>query len=1047
MMLGRDPNVSSIPPGAPYLPTLVEALLTGKLIEGFAPQNDPLALASVTIWVPTRRAARALATEFVARLDGVPALLPNIKALGDVDDDMLSLDDVGPANRLEVGLSPLERQLILSRLVLAWSQSLKPAQRDLLGGGDIIIPSSLADAVRFSTDLARLMDTVATEEVSWELLHTLVPDDHEKWWQLTLEFLKIATTLWPALLEERGLVDSSSQRVSGLRLQADVYEKSGSKGPVIAAGSTGSIPATAHLLRVISRMENGVVVLPGLDRDLDPETWSKIDLPDNDRDNDGTAPGHPQYGLRKLLRSLDVDRENVAQIGDIEELSAGYARVREQLISEAMRPSFSTGHWQQVFETYSEEKRDLAFAGIALVETQGEHEEALSIALALRETLTDPSKTAALVTPDRNLARRVAVEMRRFGLDVDDSAGLPLRNRPVGTLARLVLKVAFEAPDPVALVALIKHPLLRFGEEPQKTRDAARALELAVLRNAIVPVKCGELAGQIRRTRLESEEENGRVHRAVRRISKSDWEACEWLGEQLDACFAGLQNTFAETEFHELATVSARLIETCGFDHEGSLKSLYEGEDGKSLYGLLSELMEQREDIAALSHEWPEIFDALLSQKVVRPVGGAHPRVSILGPLEARLQTYDRVVLGGLNEKSWPGVARNDPFLSRPMKLALGLPPPERRTGLAAHDFQVLLGIKDVVLTRSIKADNAPTVASRWVQRLTTLAGEKSKNAMKSRGQVYLDWVKEIDQPDQSPKACAQPRPTPPVTVRPKSLPITDIETWIKDPYAIYAKRILKLSALGPLIREADAREKGTLFHEIFEDFVESKGSLDFEPAYERLIEIAKSKFSSSILPSEIQAMWWPRFETIAEAFVKWHQMTMKYIDQTFIELDGKTADGLNGFTLRGRADRIDLLKDGRIALLDYKTGANPKVSSVKTHDAPQLSLEAAMAVRGAFGAQLEKEVAELTYVRLRPDEELKVDRIGHDDRLKKDDDAATLAEQAWARLAALVDEYQQQDMAYLSKARFISENDWASDYDHLARVSEWSTVEEGADE
>ena len=1043
-MVGRDPNVSSIPPGAPYLPTLVDALLTGKLVEGFAPKNDPLALASVTIWVPTRRAARALATEFVARLDGVPALLPNIKALGDVDDDMLNLDDVEPINHLAAGLSPLERQLILSRLVLAWSQSLKPEQRNLLGGGDIIIPSSLADAVRFSADLARLMDTVATEEVSWELLHTLVPDDHEKWWQLTLEFLKIATTLWPTLLEERGLLDSSAQRVSGLRLQADAYEKSGSKGPVIAAGSTGSIPATAHLLRVISRMENGAVVLPGLDRDLDPETWAKIDLPDNDRDNDGTAPGHPQYGLRKLLRSLDVDRENVAQIGGISDSSAGYTRVREQLISEAMRPSFSTGHWQQVFENYSEEKRDLAFSGITLVEAKGEREEALSIALALRETLTDPSKTTALVTPDRNLARRVAVEMRRFGLDVDDSAGLPLRNRPAGTFARLVLKVAFEKPDPVALVALIKHPLLRFGEEPQKTRDAARALEIAVLRNAIVPLRCGELANKVRKARADTKDENGRVHRTVRRISEKDWEACEWLSEQLDVCFADLQNSTAEMEFHELAATSAQLVETCGRDHEGTLKSLYEGEDGKSLYALLSELMEQREDIAALPSEWPEIFDALLSQKIVRPIGGAHPRVSILGPLEARLQTYDRVVLGGLNEKSWPGAARNDPFLSRPMKSALGLPPPERRTGLAAHDFQVLLGMKDVVLTRSIKADNAPTVASRWVQRLTTLAGEKSENAMKSRGQTYLDWAMQIDQPDQPPKACAQPKPTPPVAVRPKSLPITDIETWIKDPYAIYAKRILKLSALGPLIREADAREKGTLFHEIFEDFVGSKGPLDFQLAYGRLIDIAKSKFSSSILPPEVQAMWWPRFETIAEAFVKWHQVAMEDIEKTFIELDGKTADGLDGFTLRGRADRIDLLKDDRIALLDYKTGTNPKVSAVKAHDAPQLSLEAAMAARGAFGGELQKEVAELAYVRLRPDEELKVDRIGHDG---KGHDAVTLAEQAWVRLAALVSEYQQQDMAYTSKARFISENDWASDYDHLARVSEWSTAEEGVDE
>ncbi len=318
---------------------------------------------------------------------------------------------------------------------------------------------------------------------------------------------------------------------------------------------------------------------------------------------------------------------------------------------------------------------------------------------------------------------------------------------------------------------------------------------------------------------------------------------------------------------------------------------------------------------------------------------------------------------------------------------------------------------------------------------------------MKLRGQVYLDWANQIDQPDHPPKACSQPKPTPPISVRPKGLSITDIETWVKDPYAIYAKRILKLSALGPLIREADAREKGTLFHEIFEDFVGADGSLDFEPAYERLIKIAKEKFKTSVLPPEVQAMWWPRFETIAEAFIKWHQVAMTNIDSIHIEKDGRTSEGLDDFTLRGRADRIDVLKDGRIALLDYKTGLSPNVSAVKNHDAPQLSLEAAMAARGAFGEELQRSAAELAYIRLRPKDELKVDRIGHDERSTKDDDAETLAEHAWNRLALLVTEYQKEDMAYRSKARFISENDWVSDYDHLARVSEWSTAEDGAEE
>lgn len=1031
------PKLASIPPGAPYLPTLVDALLSGDLIEGFAPGDNPLALSSATIWVPTRRAVRALASEFTARLDFEVALLPTIRALGDVDEESLFFEESGLLD-LQPTVSPLEKHLDLTRLVSAWADQLNPKQRELYEGNEIIMPSSLSDAVWFAADLSRLMDTVATEEVDWGALKTLVPDEYNEWWKLTLEFLKIASEYWPAKLIEKGLTDGATQRVKMLRAQEQLYRQQGSSGPVIAAGSTGSIPATAELLKTISKMGNGIVVLPGLDRDLDEETWQKIDLPDNDRDNSGTAPGHPQYGLKKLLGHIGCSIGDIRHIGGIDDRSTGYARVRETLLSEALRPSFSTGAWHDL--KFTDKQRSQAFNGVTIIEAKGEREEALAIALALRETLEDRNKTAALVTPDRNLARRVAIEMHRFGIPLDDSAGQPLRNQPSGTFARLILKLAFKEPDPIALISLIKHPRALFGSAPERARHAARLFELAIIRGSLVPPKAGEyhaIACQIH-NRVVADE--NRIHRSIKRFSPTDWEDLKWLCQVLDQIFCAEEiDSNTPQPLNQLAMQTVRYLESCALNKEGELTGLYGGEDGKALYAFLGELLDKGSKLDAKPSEWPEIFDALLGHQVVRPLSSTHPRVSILGPLEARLQTYDRVILGGLNEKTWPAATQNDPFLSRPMKTALGLPPPERRTGLAAHDFQILLGMEDVVLTRSIKLGNAPTVMSRWVQRMNMVAGEATTEQMHSRGQKFIDWSKTIDACDHPPKTCPQPKPAPPLKVRPKKLSITEIDKWIADPYAIYAKHILQLNALEPFHRDADARERGTLYHEILEEFVLLVPDPNVEDALEQLLSIARHQFNVTEVPPEFAALWWPRFTTIANAFLKWHREQSSKIQMTLVEQGGSTDKDLNGFTLSGKIDRIDIMKDGSFSLFDYKTGLQPKPAQVNKLAAPQLPLGAALAT-----AIVEKAVhpSGLAYVRLRPEEDLKVEWVGRQG--SKSPSAEELMENSWERLAQLIEAYRDPNKQYWSKARIISDKDWVSDYDHLARVREWSTGDEG---
>ncbi len=1051
-----QPRLFSIPPAAPFLPTLVNALLDGNIIPGFKPANDPLLLASITIYVPTRRAARALQAEFVARMQQNALLLPRILPLGDIEEEQFIFQ---PQADIGLDLDPvignLERQLLLTRLIRQWASALEKSSTKLFDGEAIMVPSSTTDAAWLANDLATLMDSITTEEANWSSLSQLVPEDHAEWWKLTLAFLKIATKSWPDILRERGAMDMAARRGALLRRQAGHYQNHGSTGPVIAAGSTGSIPATANLLRTIAHMENGAVILPGLDRDISDDVWAGLDISQPEKQPQyartshiqAAAPGHPQYGLKKLLDSMRVVREDVRHIGGVNDSSIGFARIRETVLSLSMEPSQTTDNWPAFRDQLTDETSQQAFSGVALVEASGEQQEARAIALAMREILNEEGKTAALVTPDRVLARRVSVELKRFGIEVDDSAGLPMNDTPQGAFVRLALAVALGPANPVNLLALIKHPLTAAGMNRDRLRRATRVMELGVIRGNIRSYLPGAYHAALETARKNLKDKS-HVSPALKHLSAADWGNAAELAQSLDKALLPLHSLVEQHgPLGQLSEATIITLEALAVDEDGGLDALYGDEAGEALSQFLADLLVRSRDenlaIEAKGEEWPALFEALLGSRPVRQRRDLHPRLSIWGPLEARLQQVDRMVLGSLNEGSWPATAQNDPFLNRPMKNALALEPPERRIGLAAHDFQMALGIKDVVITRSLKAENAPTVASRWLQRLVTLAGDKATSAMKSRGQKYLDWVGSIDRRAQSiqpkPQNNLRPEPKPAPEIRPTKLSITEIETWIRDPYSIYARHVLNLAALDPIAREADARERGVLYHAIMEKFSESWTRIYDEAndaALECLLQISRKLFSESEIPVEVEAFWWPRFEEIARGFIAWEAGRASKVSTIMVERKAQASVGDSGFVIRGRADRIDQLLDGGHAIIDYKTGLSPSSTQASILLAPQLPLEGALALRGAFDGVTATKIEELLYVRLRRSEKFQVDAVGGS---KGFPDAQTLSMNSWAALEALVLAYQNPEKGYLSRARPFRQGDISGDYDHLARVLEWS--------
>ena len=474
---------------------------------------------------------------------------------------------------------------------------------------------------------------------------------------------------------------------------------------------------------------------------------------------------------------------------------------------------------------------------------------------------------------------------------------------------------------------------------------------------------------------------------------------------------------------------------------------LWAGEEGDALATRLAEvqaalplLPDQRRAVL------PGLLDAVLEGAVVRSRralrgrdGTEHPRVFIWGLLEARLQTADVMVLGGLTEGVWPPASDPGPWLSRPMRAAVGLPSPEEIVGQAAHDFVACVcSAPTVVLSCPRRLDGAPTVPARWLTRLETLLGGWG---MALPQHPAASWVRALDQPADGPRPVRPPRPCPPVASRPRRLSVTEIETWLRDPYAIHARHVLKLEALKPLDEATDAADYGSLVHAGLNHFLKQHGTRWPADAEEQLRRAMMRALAEADLRDALAAWWAPRLDRIADwvAGIEAARRSERTLVALQPEVRGTYEMARPGgpFGLVGRADRIERRREGGLAILDYKTGTPPSQKEVDAGLAPQLLLEAAMAEAGAFGDDLTGTAEELTYWHLTGGFV-----AGELRTLFKGDAAAIAAAVGNARdaLCGLIDAFDLPDRCYLSQPqpgfapRF-------SDYAQLARVAEWAAA------
>ncbi|WEK04066.1 MAG: double-strand break repair protein AddB [Candidatus Devosia phytovorans] len=998
----------SIAPHAKFLRVLAEKIQDGTLLGG-ADRSSPFWLSDVTVILPTRRAKLVLAEEFNRLGHG---LLPDIRTFGgEVEDEEPFLPPFDAPTPLPAA-SGLKRRLVLSSLVHGWANS--PDGKRAFSS-----PPTAGEILSMADSLGTLIDDLHTEELGPDAIAAIAPDlsgEIGEYWQQTLGFLDIALRYWPERLDADGQADVAALRGQRLDRQAESAHLVYGDRPVIAAGSTGSIAATARLLKAVHRLPRGAVVLPGLDCSLTTDDHAALLEPRH-------APhGHPQYGLARLLRALG------AGIAEVTELAAEPSP-RTVLVNHALALTRDTARWAE--QRLSPEALEQAGQGLSVIRARNEDEEARAVALAARQALAE-GKTAGVITPDRNLARRIAAELRRFEIEVDDAAGVPLFQSATGRLLRQILALAGSDCAAVDLVALLRNRATSFGLGRGAIAELADDVELGLLRGQRPNPG---LAG-LRALLVANLDETTKY--PARRLKPADGPRIEALFLRIEAALNPLRAVIGQSSIKAgdfaAALGAAFAVVTDGEDMPGQKE--------------LAEWAKQMAQHANEGHGFTPIqldgvLSALMTGFQVRTREDRRQDIAIWGQLEARLMHPDLLILSALNEDKWPEAADPGPWLSRGMRLAAGLQPPERLQGLAAHDFAQAIGNAEVIVSFSDRVGSSPAIASRLVQRLEAFAGGEAFKSWQLKGETWLDQARRLDAVTET-KAAPRPMPNPPAGQRPRALSITEIETLMRSPYDVYAKHVLKLRPLDPLGEAPDVRERGTIIHAIFGDFVEQGHSVMDDGALDILETIAKEKFGGLEAIAERRDIWLRRFSTAARQFLDYERAREPQVKQRHAEIDGQWQLRLaEPFKISGRADRVDELRDGTLEIIDFKTGSPPAKGPMQAFEVPQLLLEAQMARAGALDKLTPADTSALTYIKvgLGPDAFTPKPFIASDGH-----DIMSAADEIARRMQAHIEHFLLRDTPMPSRLLPMAGQRFAGPYDHLARVAEWTAVDGAED-
>lgn len=963
------PRLFGLPPGVDFPKALI-AGLSGRL--GDAP---PDALARVEILVNTRRMQRRMRALFDA---GPARMLPRVSVVSDIGRDT-------PIAGVPPSVSPLRRRLELSQLVA----ELIAAQPDLAPEAATF---DLADS------LAALMDEMQGEGVEFSAIDALDVASHSAHWERSLAFIRIVR----AYLAASGTMapDPEARQRMVVMAQIERWQAAPPQHPIIIAGTTGSRGTTALLMDAVAQLPQGAVVLPGFDFDMPGAVWDRLK-------QDSPQEDHPQYRFADLLGRKGLSQDAVGRWSP----DAAPAPGRNAVVSLSLRPAPVTSQWLR--DGQDLDGLDQAMSGVSLIEAPSDRHEATAIALMLRESL-DQGQSAALITPDRMLTRRVTAMLDRWGIEPDDSAGRPLALSAPGRFLRHVADLTTGQITSEALLVVLKHPLTATGGARGDHLRWTRELELWIRRRGAPFPTEQTLIDWLKSTKTADP-------------GQQRW--CAWVR---DGVLHAAGKTCALSD--HLSDLLER-ADRIAAGPEGGAHELWDEAAGRQARQTMDELVREAVAGGVLdSAEFAHLLASVLNRQDVRDPVRPHPDVMIWGTLEARVQGADLVILGGLNEGSWPSMPSPDPWLNRAMRREAGLLLPERQVGLSAHDYQQAIAAPRAVLTRAVRSGDVEPVPSRWLNRLTNLldglpgqGGVVALEQMRARGQVWTDRAEALDVAEPVTPA-PRPAPRPPVEARPDRLSVTAIQRLIRDPYAIYARHVLNLPVVGPLRPQADALLRGDVLHQVFDAFVKADPAPDQAPKV--LMDTTDAVLAREVPWPVARRLWQARIARVGNWFLALEAQRRRQVSFVTSECKGSITLDEVGFTLHGIADRIDQTGDGRLVIVDYKTGTPPTAKVMESFD-KQLLLEAVMAEAGGFDDVPRAPVDHVAYIGLGSTPEFRAYPV--EDGEDRHFATATVR----AGLIRLIAQYQRRTRGYAAR-RAMQKVRFDGDYDHLARFGEW---------
>lgn len=996
-MIDQAARVYTIAPGGRFLDDLASEILKGFPFGNSKRISYPLP--QWTILLPTRKSARVLGSLLMSKCSGT-VLLPTIRPIGDIDDDRLNFISV--SGDIPNAISRTGHIFLLLDILKIWAK-----QNPQISLAKEIRASEI-QSLALANSLLKLVDQVETEEVDFEHLSEAYNSDLSDHRNAIISLLSTLKIELPASLSKERLIGPSARRSLLLRLEAQRISSSKLKGPIIGAGSTGTIPATRALLKAIAHNPLGAVVVPGLDVKMSAEDWTQIGL------------DHPQFALQNLVAELGVVHSGVVELG--------HPNIhRNALSTELMRPSSSTEMWHKILPERIATTNQ-ALQGLSLIEAPDRHIEARAIALKLRHALETPSQTAALITPDRDLAKRVKSELQRWNIDITDSAGEQLSNHGMASLACVVLQASINGFKFADVLTLLSHHLVTIGESHAQIEQLRQHLEFAILRGYGSDTGLSGLEFAFERA-LEAKRQKMRLHILTAALTEDDWLKIKTFIRQLNNILLPL----VESQSVSTKQLLARL--------ETALKLLapetdWQQTDNKKFLEFLGEVSLECHrlsvhDFAAFAF----ILLPLLREQKIRLDNASHPRLAIYGVLEARFMPADILILGGLNEGIWPAQPDTGPWLNRSMRKIFAMQLPERDIGVAAHDFTQAFGYEKLCLTWSQKLEGSPQIPSRWILRLQTLLEGSNISKTSLHDTAIVALAKALDDvKDLSPQP--MPRPKPVVTARPTRFSVTEVERLIRDPYAVYARKILKLEPLQDISREPDAALRGTLFHNAIALWNQSQPHILSNDSLNILLRAGENTFASLVHDPEIAMFWTSRFKRIADWLAAQEPELRSQTQHVVAELEGEIkflVSGIN-FTLTARADRIDLLFDGSGLIIDYKSGTPPSNNKVVSGISPQLPLEAAILAQGGFKKLQAARSSQLKYIHISGRSPVgKITTINSKDGKT----AADLANDHLTGFKVLLGRFCEANHPYMPRLAIEKEED-PSDFDHLSRHQEW---------